>query len=277
MIKVRAYAKINLALEVMDEQNGYHKVNNIMVPISVFDELTFEKAKKDEVIVYGGYIKDNIVEKTLKMFKEKYCIPNCVSIHVTKRIPLASGLAGGSSDAAATILGLKELFAIGASTEELEEFGAQLGSDVPFFIESNAALCTGRGEKVAKFDFEVPSFDLLIVKTQAGLSTKEVYKKYKYKNEPKAEKINNIIDALKEGDTSKLQNNIFNDLEEVSLSMSKELNELYTLLKDNGYKPFVSGSGPSMFIINPSIEDIKKIRGLLPENTYLALCHTKQL
>ena len=275
MIKVRAYAKINLALEVMGVTNGYHAVNNIMVPISVFDELTFEKAKKDEVIMYGGYIKDNIVEKTLKLFKEKYCIPNGVSIHITKRIPLASGLAGGSSDAAATILGLKTLFAIGASDEELEEFAAQIGSDVPFFIKSRAALCTGRGEKVAPFDFDVPSIDLLIIKTQIGLSTAEVYKKYQYKNESKGQQINNIIDGLKEGNIEKLENNIFNDLQEISLSMSKELNELYTLLKKNGYKPFVSGSGPSMFILNPSLEDIKKIKELLPENTYLALCHTK--
>ena len=275
MIKVRAYAKINLALEVMDEANGYHAVNNIMVPISVFDELTFEKAKKDEVIVYGGYIKDNIVEKTLRLFKEKYCIPNGVSIHITKRIPMASGLAGGSSDAAACILGLKSLFAIGATEEELEEFAAQIGSDVPFFIKNKAALCTGRGEKVAPFDFDVPSIDLLIIKTQIGLSTKEVYKNYKYKNEPKGTKINNIIDALKAGDIDKLSNNIFNDLQEISLSMSKELNDLYTLLKKNNYQPFVSGSGPSMFILNPSSEDIKKIRELLPENTYLALCHTK--
>ena len=275
MIKVRAYAKINLALEVMDEANGYHAVNNIMVPISVFDELTFEKDKKDEVIVYGGYIKDNIVEKTLRLFKEKYCIPNGVSIHITKRIPMASGLAGGSSDAAACILGLKSLFAIGATEEELEEFAAQIGSDVPFFIKNKAALCTGRGEKVAPFDFDVPSIDLLIIKTQIGLSTKEVYKNYKYKNEPKGTKINNIIDALKAGDIDKLSNNIFNDLQEISLSMSKELNDLYTLLKKNNYQPFVSGSGPSMFILNPSSEDIKKIRELLPENTYLALCHTK--
>ena len=275
MIKVRAYAKINLALEVMEEQNGYHAVNNIMIPISVFDELTFEKAKKDEVIVFGTYIRDNIVEKALKLFKEKYCIPNGVSIHVTKRIPMAAGLAGGSSDAAAAIIGLKELFNIQATDEELETLCESLGSDVPFFIKSKVALCTGRGEKVAPFDFDVKPIDLLIVKTEVGLSTKEVYKKYKYKNESKGEKINNIIDALKENDLEKLSNNIFNDLEEVSLSLSKDLNDLYSLLKKNGYKPFVSGSGPSMYILNPSTEDIKKIKELLPENTYMALCHTK--
>ena len=275
MIKVRAYAKVNLALEVMDVVNGYHAVNNIMIPISVFDELSFEKSKKDEVIVFGGYIKDNIIEKALKLFKTKYCIPNCTSINVAKRIPMAAGLAGGSSDAAATLLGLRELFGIAASDEELEELGAQLGSDVPFFIKNRVALCTGRGEKVAPFDFEVPTIDLLIIKTQVGLSTKEVYKHYKYKNESKSTKINNIIDALKAGDVEKLSNNIFNDLEEVSLSLSKELNDLYSLLKKNGYKPFVSGSGPSMYLLNPSSEDIKKIRSLLPENTYVALCHTK--
>ncbi len=275
MIKVRAYAKVNLALEVMDVVNGYHAVNNIMIPISVFDELSFEKSKKDEVIVFGGYIKDNIVEKALKLFKTKYCIPNCASINVAKRIPMAAGLAGGSSDAAAAIIGLKELFNIQATDEELEILCAELGSDVPFFIKNRAALCTGRGEKVAPFDFEVKPIDLLIIKTEVGLSTKEVYKKYKYKNEPKGERINNIIDALKENDLEKLGNNIFNDLEEVSLSLSKDLNDLYSLLKKNGYKPYVSGSGPSMFLLNPSTEDIKKIRELLPENTYVALCRTK--
>lgn len=275
MIKVRAYAKVNLALEVMNVVNGYHAVNNVMIPISIFDELTFEKAKKDEVIVFGGYIKDNIVEKALKLFKEKYCIPNGVSINIAKRIPMAAGLAGGSSDAAACLIGLRELFAIAASDEELEELGASLGSDVPFFIKSKRALCTGRGEKVAPFDFEPYTFDLLIIKTQVGLSTKEVYKKYKYNNESKEGKINNIIDALKTGDIEKLSNNIFNDLEEVSLSLSKDLNELYQVLRKNGYKPFVSGSGPSMYILNPTSEDIKKIRQLLPENTYVALCHTK--
>ncbi len=275
MIKVRAYAKINLALEVMNQVNGYHQVNNIMLPISVFDELTFEKAKKDEVIVYGNYIKDNIVELTLKKFKEKYCITNGVSIHITKRIPLSSGLAGGSSDAAACIVGLKELFALAITDEEMENFAATIGSDVPFFIQSKAALCTGHGEKVAPFDFEIPRIDLLIIKTQVGLSTKEIYKKYQYKNESKQDKINNIIDGLKENDIDKLNNNIFNDLEEVSLNSSKELNDLYLLLKKNGYKPFISGSGPSLFILNPSALDIQKIKEFLPENTYLALCHTK--
>ncbi len=125
MIKVRAYGKINLALEVKGVVNGYHEVNNIMVPISIFDEISLEKSKRDNVYVLDGYYEDNIVEKALKLFKEKYFITECAEIEIIKRIPSEAGLAGGSSDAAAALIGLCELFNIQAKDEELHEIASK--------------------------------------------------------------------------------------------------------------------------------------------------------
>ena len=275
MIKVRAYGKINLALEVKGEVNGYHEVNNIMVPISIFDELSIEKSKKDNVYVLDGYFEDNIVMKALKLFKEKYCINECAEVEIIKRIPNEAGLAGGSSDAAAALIGFCELFNIQAKDEELKEIAAQLGSDVPFFLDLLPAICTGRGEIITPFDFEPFNFNLLLIKPDITLSTKKVYKKYVFENVSKADKLENIKNALKNQDIEALEKNVFNDLEKTALELSKELKNFYDLLIKNGLHPHVTGSGPTMYLINPTKEEIKTVRDLVKENYYLAYCHTK--
>lgn len=275
MIKVRAYGKINLALEVKGELNGYHQVNNIMVPISIFDELNLEKSKKDNVYVLDGYYADNIVEKALKLFKEKYFITECAEIEIIKRIPSEAGLAGGSSDAAAALIGLCELFNIQAKDEELKEMAAKLGSDVPFFLDLLPAMCTGRGEIITPFEFEQFNFDLLLVKPDITLSTKKVYKKYVYDNASKADKLENVKKALETKDIELLKNNVFNDLEKTALDMNKDLKEFYELLVKKGLKPHVTGSGPTMYIIDPTQEEISTVKELIKENYFLAYCRTK--
>ena len=275
MIKVRAYGKINLALEVKGEVNGYHEVNNIMVPISIFDEITMDKASKDNVYVLDGYYEDNIVEKALKLFKEKYFITECVEIEIIKRIPSEAGLAGGSSDAAAALIGLCELFNIQAKDEELKEIAAKLGSDVPFFLDLLPAMCTGRGEIITPFEFEPFIFDLLLVKPDINLSTKKVYKKYVYENVSKADKLEKVKEALEKKDIELLKNNVFNDLEKTALDMNKDLKEFYDLLVKKGLKPHITGSGPTLFLINPSQEEINTVKELIKENYFLAYCRTK--
>lgn len=275
MIKVRAYGKINLALEVKGELNGYHEVNNIMVPISVYDELTLEKSKYDHVYVLDGYYEDNIVEKALKLFKEKYYITEFAEIEIIKRIPSEAGLAGGSSDAAAALIGLCELFNIQAKDEELHEIASKLGSDVPFFLDLLPAMCTGRGEIITPFEFEQFNFDLLLVKPDITLSTKKIYKKYVYENVSKADKIEKIKEALEKKDIELLKNNVFNDLEKTALDMNKDLKEFYDLLVKKGLKPHVTGSGPTMYIIEPSQEEINTVKELVKENYFLAYCRTK--
>lgn len=253
MIKEKAYAKINLALEVMNVKDGYHMVNNLMIPIDIYDEITFEKSDKIELI--NNPFPDNIILKAANMFIEKYNIKSGVKMELIKNIPSAAGLAGGSSDGAATLRGLNKLFDNVAAKEELLNMAASLGSDVPFFIDMKLALCTGRGEIINPCNISYKSFDILLIKPQSGLSTKEVYKAYKCDGISKTFKIDNIVSALQYCDIFSLKQNIFNDLTNVALSLNNELRDIYNDLKERT-DIYLSGSGPTMFIINPTEEII---------------------
>ena len=273
MIKEYAYAKINLALEVMDVTDGYHMVNNLMIPIDLYDELTFEPNDKIELI--NNEFEDNIILKAAKLFINKYNINSGVKITLEKNIPSAAGLAGGSSDAAATLRGLNKLFNNVASHDELLVLGSELGSDVPFFIDTKLALCTNRGEVVNKVDADAYVFDLLLIKPKTGLSTKEVYKNYIYDNVSKKEKIDNIITAIKYCDTFSLKKNIFNDLTKTALNLNTELNTIYNDLKK--YTDiYLSGSGPTMFIINPDKDVVAYIEKNY-KDCFIKKCKTKKL
>lgn len=255
MVIEKAYAKINLALEVMEKENGYHKVNNLMIPINLYDEVILEES--DKVEMDDNLIEDNICIKAANIFLKEFNINKGVRITVKKNIPVSAGLAGGSTDAAAVLRGMNKLFNINASCSKLEEIGSQLGSDVPFFINTKFALCTNRGEVINPIEINYEKYKILLLKPKSGLSTKEVYQNYIYKGISKKENIKNIIAALEINNINMLVNNIFNDLALVSISLNEELKEIYTTL--NYKNLFVSGSGPTMFIINPSEEQIKEV------------------
>lgn len=272
MIKEAAYAKINIALEVMEEENGYHKVNNLMLPISLSDEITFEKA--DTIYMLKDMIPDNICLKAANLFIKRYCIPEGVCINLNKRIPVMAGLAGGSSDAAAVLRGLNRLFHIHASVFELQDLAAELGSDVPFFIETKAALCTNRGETVNPFPFQVPRIPVLLIKPEIGLSTKAVYQNYVYTGISKTEKINALVQALQKRDIDLLKQNIFNDLTESALSLSAELRDIYLSLRKQGFSVYLSGSGPTLFLIDPTREEREYIEKIKTEKIYTVQCYT---
>ena len=163
MIKENAYAKINLALEVMDVEDGYHKVNNLMIPIELHDELTF--TKNDEIVILDDpFPGENIIEKAARLFFQKTNIFGGVLITVKKNIPHAAGLAGGSTDAAATLKGLNKLYDAGLTRDELIEMSAALGSDVGFFVDTKIALCTGRGDIIDPINSTMDDFDILLIK-----------------------------------------------------------------------------------------------------------------
>lgn len=272
MIKETAYAKINIALEVMEEENGYHRVNNLMLPISLCDGLTLEKA--DTVYMKENTIPDNICQKAAKLFLERYSIAGGVCIGLKKRIPVMAGLAGGSSDAAAVLRGLNRLFHIHAPICELEAMAAELGSDIPFFIQTKAAICTNRGERVEPLGFAVPRIPVLLIKPQTGLSTKAVYQRYAYTGISKKDKIEALIKALKTGDIPLLKDNIFNDLTEPALSLSLELNSIYTSIKAQGFSVYLSGSGPTLYLLDPTREEKEYIQGIKTDKIYTELCYT---
>lgn len=273
MIYEKAFAKINLALEVGDkDSDGYHPVQNLMIPISLYDELFFQKAIQDSIECQMD-IEDNICLKAVKLFKEKFKIQDGVSITLSKNIPIMAGLAGGSSDAAATLRGLNRLFETKATYEELYEIACQLGSDVPFFLKVQSAICTGHGDVIEPLDTDFGGIPLLIVKPGFGLSTREIYEHYQYDGISKTSIIQKLISAVEEKNFELMDEYIFNDLQTVALNMSSELAEIFHKIEGLSYVPHISGSGPSIYILNAKTVDLENIKNLDP-SLELYLCHS---
>lgn len=270
MIIEKAYAKINVALEVKNKIDGYHMVNNIMIPIDLYDELTL--TKDNNIYVLNDNIEDNICIKAAKLFINEFNISGGVCIKLNKNIPMAAGLAGGSSDAAAVLKGLNKLYNVNASSEILKNLAARLGSDVPFFIESKAALCTNRGEIINPLNIDIPSINILLIKPSLGLSTKEVYQNYKYLMEDKKVKLDNIVKALKDNNITLLKENIFNDLSISALSLNKHLKEIYDAIKSKDIDVYISGSGPTMYLIEPTKEDEAIINSIITSDVFICKC-----
>lgn len=265
-ITKNAYAKVNLALEVLDEFEGYHKVNNLMIKIDLYDTLKFTKRNDNIINFPNNPFPNNIILKAIDLFYKEYNITNGLDIELIKNIPSEAGLAGGSSDGAVTLLMLNELFEVNASEEKLKDLASKLGSDVPFFISSNLALCTNRGEVINDIDIDVKPINILLIKIKEGLSTKEVYKNYIYQNIERVNNFNNIYQALKTNDLDLLNNSIFNDLTTPALKLSTKLNDLYNKL-NTIYKTHLSGSGPTMYMINPKEDVINKVRSIVDKDT----------
>ncbi len=254
MIYEKAYAKINLTLEVKDKrEDGYHAVNTLMVPISLYDELSFFES---EDIMYRSNIdiEDDIVLKALKLFYDKYNIKQGVGIILEKHIPLSSGMAGGSADAAACLRGLNRFFNINAPLKELEELANMLGSDVSYCLYQQPSYCSGRGEVVNLVESNFHNVELTLIEPDFGISTKAIYEAYKYEGINRDGAIKNILEALKNNDLKGVKDNIFNDLAQISIYMTP-LRDIYDDLLNLGYMPFLSGSGPTLYVFGRVYED----------------------
>lgn len=267
MIKEKAYAKINLGLEVGPvREDGFHDFNSIMVPIDLYDELTFEENENGILLIDNTNVKteDNFVYKAAKLFLEKYKINTGVTINLNKVIPDKAGLGGGSSDAAATLRGLNRLFDTKASLDELAVLSRSLGSDMPFCVYSRPAFCTGHGEIVKLLDFDVKPIPLCIVKPPYGLSTKEVYNEFQFLSvNIHEEQFENIKEALKQGDLKLLMDNLFNDLEAPAFKLKPELSKLAETIKDLGYYVRMTGSGTGLLVFNDNNDFLKIHQNIL--------------
>ncbi len=179
VISVKSYAKVNHYLEILDKRNdGFHNIRTIISKIDLFDELTFSLTKNGGVTVWCdvelGLIEDNLVYKAAKMIHNKYATNKSVEIKLKKNIPVQAGLAGGSSNAATTIMSLSELWDLNLSRLEMEDIGAAIGSDVNFFLGSVSALLEGRGEQVTEID-DIMIDNMLLVKPEFGIPTAYAY------------------------------------------------------------------------------------------------------
>lgn len=257
-IIINAYAKVNLGLDVTGVRpNGYHDVKMIMHQINLYDTIELTKANSDISFTLAdqktdtsliGPNSDNLCVKAARLLFEQYNITSGLKIRLTKRIPIAAGLAGGSTDAAAVFKGINELFELGLSTQELMDISVKLGADIPFCILGGTALSEGIGEILTP----LPSpngIDIRIIKPDFGLSTKEVYTKLdSIFSDIIHPDIDAQVEALKTGDIDKLISNMGNVLEQVSIMLHPQIQEIKEkMLSDGAIASMMSGSGPTVF------------------------------
>ena len=252
-ITVRSYAKINLGLDVLGVlPNGYHTLKMIMQTVSLHDTLCFEKTEGSNVelstnLSYLPTDQNNLIYKAISLFKEKYGISEGIRCTVTKRIPVAAGLAGGSGNAAAALKAMDALFDTKLTPEALASDGLKLGADVPYCLMGGTALAEGIGEVLTPLPAP-PDAKVLIVKPKVSVSTKEVYTNLHLDETTVHPDIDACIDALKTGSLKKLCDNLGNVLEDVTVKLHPCIADIKSKMLEAGADgALMSGSGPSVF------------------------------
>ena len=251
MLEIKACAKINLALKVLGKrEDGYHEVEMVMQSLALHDKIFLTLIRSDiELLVEGDAPLDesNLAYKAAKAILEYSNCKQGIRIKLVKNIPAAAGLAGGSSDAAAVLLGINKLLKLGLDTEELMEIGKGLGSDVPFCIVGGTALARGRGEKIQPLP-KAPKMGVVLIKPDFGVSTAQVYKRFSLDLVEKKADVNAVVEAIKKGDIKGIATAIFNDLEYVTMDMHLCLEGIKRQLEDAGaLGVLMSGSGPTVY------------------------------
>lgn len=262
--ELEARAKINLTLDVLGKRpDGYHEVEMIMQTIELSDLVSLEQTaegitvKTDHPLLAGG--ESNIAHKAACLLVEKFGVKKGIKIHITKRIPVAAGLAGGSTDAAAVLLGLNRIWSLGLSLTELTELGAQIGSDVPFCLIGGTALAQGRGEILTVLP-EVPEMWLVLVKPALEVSTAEIYRNYDPAKVERHPLTQEAVRAIFDRNTAGLLKNLANVLETVTLPRYPEVSLVKETMSAAGISSvLMSGSGPTVFGIVES-RDIARQR-----------------
>lgn len=245
-VKLRAFAKLNLSLKIVERRlDGFHNIDSIMQSVSLHDEVEIKAIPKGIVVnCSASNIKDNIASKAAKLLLDSSKTASGVEITIKKNIPLAAGLAGGSADAAATLVGIDLLFGLNTHKQKLSELGAIIGSDVPFCLVGGTARCTGRGESVEKVGPQGNDAFIIVV-PKIEVSTKLIYENF-----------------AKHG-----KHQWINELETVTMEMFPELKRIKEkLMSATGKQWRQSGSGPSLFMEMVNVAEaenyIEKVSGL---------------
>lgn len=268
-MKDRAYAKVNLALDVFNvRQDGYHDIRSIMVPIFFYDELEINIADVDSFDCNKTYVVDNPNNSIIKMigaFKEKYNINDHYEIKLNKCIPTKAGLGGGTSDAGSTLRLLKKLYRINLSKEDERELCVKVGADVLFNYYNRPAVVSGIGDVVEPFTM-AKQYHVLLVKPYHGVSTKEAYDKLDMNvcDHPNVDILKN---ALENGDS--INGLLGNSLEQPSLLLNKDVQTIKELLINNGASNvLMSGSGSTVFAISEDYDEIERLNNIVKDTKY---------
>lgn len=252
-IKLKAYAKINLGLDVIrKKEDGYHEVRMIMQTIGLYDKVSILRTNNTSITVktnlpYLPVDENNLVYKAAALIKNTYHINQGVHIILDKKIPVAAGLAGGSTDAATVLYGLNRLFHLNLPKEALLSLGLRLGADVPYCLMRGTALSEGIGEKLSALP-PFPFCHVLIIKPGINVSTRYVYENLKLNEDVKHPDIDAIISAIKANNLIEAVSHFGNVLETVTerdypiISQIKE-----QLIETGAVTSLMSGSGPTVF------------------------------
>lgn len=252
MLYEKAPAKINLTLDVLYKRpDGFHEVEMVMTTVDLADRISLRGIPGDEIVIKtaDSFIPNdrrNLAYQAAEIIRNTYRIIEGVEITIEKSIPAAAGLAGGSSDAAATLRGLNRLWNLELSMEKLAELGAQIGSDIPFCVHGGTALATGRGEKIKKLP-SPPNCWVILAKPAISVSTATVYGDFKVEQATHPNTAM-MIEALEKKDYKTMCQTLENGLEYVTMSLYPEVAMLKEkMLKFGADAALMSGSGPTVF------------------------------
>ena len=278
MITEKAYAKINLSLDVTGKRpDGYHEVRMIMQTVDIYDTLVFAKKPEGISIDVGGSDlpadEDHLIYKAAKAVMDRCGIKEGVKIILEKHIPIAAGMAGGSSDAAATLRGVNRLFECGLSFDELREMGVKIGADVPYCVEGGTVLAEGIGEKLTPLS-QLPEYILAVAKPEKGVSTGNIYKAldeiFDTISHPD---VDAMLSAMKTCPGTGFLKYLGNVLEYVTEPRCPEIAQIKKIFDESGsVGTLMTGSGPTVFAFfeekNAAEKAVKAIRsaGLAAES-----------
>ena len=256
-IRLKARAKINLGLDVLGKrEDGYHEVRMVMQTIGIYDRLILTKIPEEEIRITSNLAflpvnENNLIYKAIKLLKDEYHFPGGVSVDLNKFIPVAAGMAGGSTDAAATLKGMNRLFDLGCTLKDLMELGVNIGADVPYCVMRGTALAEGIGEKLTRIT-PVPHMWILIAKPQINVSTRLVYEQLDMGGIQKHPDIDGIIRAIEAQDVVRIAQSMGNVLENVTVPLYPVIETIkQDMLSHGAINAMMSGSGPTVFGIFP--------------------------
>lgn len=270
-IELKALAKINLGLDVLGKrENGYHDVRMIMQSIYLYDDVKIEKTEESGIFLETNLHflptdSSNIAYKAAQMLLEEFDISQGVKIGLNKHIPVAAGLAGGSSNAAAVLFGMNRLFALHLTQEELMERGVKLGADVPYCIMRGTVLAEGIGEQLHKLP-AMPKCTVLIAKPPVSVSTKMVYEALDAKEILAHPDIDGLIQGLEQGSLRRVASCMGNVLEDVTIPMYPVIDKIKEEMQACGaLNAMMSGSGPTVFGLFENRADARKAQARIRE------------
>lgn len=251
---LKARAKINLALDVCGKRpDGYHDLRTVMQTLSLYDGMFMKKINKEgyfKLVTNLTYLPNdrrNLVYRAIEAVRERYGLKDGVFVQLSKHIPVSAGLAGGSADCAAALVGARNLFGLPVSIDELAAVGKELGADVPFCVMRGTALAEGIGDRLTRLP-KLPAAFVLVAKPPAIISTADIFRDYTDNNVKKRPDIEKMLSFLEKGDLRGVCGEMANTLESVTVNRCPVIGEIKTAMLESGaLGALMSGSGPTVF------------------------------